>query len=125
MNPSAAAPAPCVHHRWSRIEKEQLNPRFARQVIHAGRMTVARVYLVKGCEIPEHSHDNEQVSVIDQGRLLFRIQGSEYVVAAGEALQIAPNVPHSAVALEDTVGTDLFTPVREDWRRGDDAYLRR
>jgi hypothetical protein len=28
-------------------------------------------------------------------------------------------------ALEDTVALDIFTPAREDWIRGDDAYLRR
>jgi hypothetical protein len=28
-------------------------------------------------------------------------------------------------ALEDTVAVDVFSPVREDWIRGDDAYLRR
>ena len=43
----------------------------------------------------------------------------------GEVLRIPPNVPHSAEALEDCVGVDLFSPVREDWRSGDDAYLRR
>jgi hypothetical protein len=29
------------------------------------------------------------------------------------------------VALEDTVVVDIFTPRREDWIRGDDAYLRK
>jgi hypothetical protein len=33
-------------------------------------------------------------------------------------------VPHSAVALEDTVAVDVFSPLRQDWIRGDDAYLR-
>jgi hypothetical protein len=28
-------------------------------------------------------------------------------------------------ALEDTVALDIFTPAREDWISGDDAYLRR
>jgi hypothetical protein len=28
-------------------------------------------------------------------------------------------------ALEDSLATDLFTPAREDWIRGDDAYLRK
>jgi hypothetical protein len=28
-------------------------------------------------------------------------------------------------ALEDTIVIDVFAPVREDWVRGDDAYLRR
>jgi len=27
-------------------------------------------------------------------------------------------------ALEDSLAVDVFSPVREDWIRGDDAYLR-
>jgi len=27
-------------------------------------------------------------------------------------------------ALEDSLAVDLFSPPREDWIRGDDAYLR-
>jgi hypothetical protein len=34
------------------------------------------------------------------------------------------SVLHDAEALEDSVVLDVFCPVREDWRRGDDAYLR-
>jgi quercetin dioxygenase-like cupin family protein len=47
------------------------------------------------------------------------------IVKAGETLRIPPNVPHSAEALEDSVATDLFSPPRQDWINGDDAYLRR
>jgi quercetin dioxygenase-like cupin family protein len=39
-------------------------------------------------------------------------------------LCIPPNVPHSVESLEDCVAVDIFSPVREDWVRGDDAYLR-
>ena len=46
------------------------------------------------------------------------------VVRAGESLCIPPNVPHSVESLEDSVAVDIFSPVREDWVRGDDAYLR-
>ena len=46
-------------------------------------------------------------------------------IAAGDSLQIPSNAPHSVEALEDSVAVDLFSPVREDWIRGDDAYLRR
>ncbi len=41
------------------------------------------------------------------------------------ALRIPPDVPHSVEALEDSVAVDLFSPRREDWIRGDDAYLRK
>ena len=40
-------------------------------------------------------------------------------------LVIPPHMPHKVEALEDTDVTDIFSPVREDWLRGDDAYLRR
>ena len=43
---------------------------------------------------------------------------------AGEVLLIPSNVPHMAVALEDTLDVDVFSPPREDWLAGTDAYLR-
>ena len=110
---------------WSGIPKEQLNPLFARQVIHSDTMTVAKVYLKKGCIVPEHSHMNEQVCMLDQGALRFLLDGEEVVLHPGNSLQIPSGVPHSVEALEDSVATDLFSPPREDWIRGDDAYLRR
>jgi quercetin dioxygenase-like cupin family protein len=112
-------------YEWNQVKKEQLNPSFARQVIHGETMTVARVYLKKGCVVPEHSHPNEQISMLEQGSLRFVIAGEEILVKAGEVLRIPPHVPHSAEALEDAVAVDLFSPVREDWIRGDDAYLRK
>jgi quercetin dioxygenase-like cupin family protein len=112
-------------YEWNRVEKEQLSPTFARQVIHADNMTVARVYLRKGCSVPEHSHHNEQISMMEQGSLKFMIAGQEIVLKAGQVMRIPSNLPHSAEALEDCVATDLFSPPREDWIRGDDAYLRK
>jgi quercetin dioxygenase-like cupin family protein len=61
---------------------------------------------------------------MSEGRLRFMIDGNEVVLKPGEVLRIPPHVPHSAEALDDCVATDLFSPSREDWRRGDDAYLR-
>jgi quercetin dioxygenase-like cupin family protein len=110
---------------WDRIEKEQLSPSFARQVIHGETITVARVYLRKGCAVPEHSHHNEQISIMELGSLRFVVAGVEKIVKAGEVLRIPPHVSHSAEALEDSVAMDLFSPIREDWIRGDDAYLRK
>jgi quercetin dioxygenase-like cupin family protein len=50
---------------------------------------------------------------------------ARFVLKAGDVLVIPPNLPHRVVALEDSTATDLFTPPREDWIRGDDAYLRK
>ena len=112
-------------YEWNQIQREQLNPRAARQVIHGDTMTVARLYLSEGCSVPEHSHENEQISMIEKGSLRFVIAGREQIVKAGEVLRIPPHVPHSAEALEESIAVDLFSPPREDWKRGDDAYLRK
>ena len=45
------------------------------------------------------------------------------MVRAGEVLVIPSDVPHEAVALEDTLDVDVFSPPREDWLKGTDAYL--
>ena len=111
-------------YKWDRVEKEQMSRTFARQVIHGDSITVARVYLSKGCFVPEHSHHNEQISMMEEGRLKFVIGGVEKVLAAGEVVRIPPHVPHSAEALDDCVAVDIFSPPREDWKSGDDAYLR-
>src|SRR3974377_454603 len=111
-------------YRWSEVEKEQLNPLLVRQMIHGDKMTVAHLWLAKGSVVPEDRHHNEQISMIEEGRLRFVVDGVEQVVGPGEVLRIPPNVPHSAVALEDCVATDIFSPPREDWRTGNDAYLR-
>jgi quercetin dioxygenase-like cupin family protein len=91
---------------------------------------LARIFLKKGAVVPRHSHRNEQVTYVLEGALRFRLweqgesAGLEVVVHAGEVLCIPPDVPHEAFALEDTVDLDVFTPPRQDWLDGSDAYLR-
>ena len=109
---------------WNGVETEQMNATLRRQAIHGEAMTVARLQLSKGCKVPEHSHHNEQISMLEKGKLRFVINGQEVLVGAGETLHIPANVPHSAEALEDSIAIDLFSPPRDDWQRGDDAYLR-
>jgi unsaturated pyranuronate lyase len=109
---------------WKSVELEDLNPLLQRQFIVGESVMVARVLLKKGCVVPLHSHHNEQVTYILEGALKFTLNGEEVVVRAGEVLCIPPNVPHDAVALEDTVDLDIFTPPREDWIGKTDAYLR-
>ncbi|HZR91293.1 MAG TPA: cupin domain-containing protein [Gaiellaceae bacterium] len=110
--------------RWEEEPIEWLSPTIGRQTIHTGSMTLARLTLRKGALVPRHEHENEQIATVLAGRLRFAVGDEELVVAAGESVPLAPNVPHEVEALEDSVVLDVFSPVREDWRRGDDAYLR-
>jgi quercetin dioxygenase-like cupin family protein len=59
-----------------------------------------------------------------EGALEFELEGRTVVVRKGEVLHIPSNVPHRAVALEDTLDLDIFSPIRVDWLTGQDHYLR-
>lgn len=110
---------------WNRLEQEQMNSRIARKVVHTANMTIARLELQKYATVAQHSHVNEQVTMVERGSLKFFIEGREQIVRAGEVLTIPPDAPHGVEALEDSVVLDVFSPPREDWIRGDDAYLRK
>ena len=115
-------------YRWDDMPKEELNERFARRLITGDRMMLAHVYLKKGFVVPRHQHENEQITYILEGALHFWLgeKGErEVTVRAGEVLVIPSNLPHRALALEDTVDVDIFNPPRQDWLDGSDAYLRR
>ena len=116
-----------THYRWEDIAKEELKPDLHRRLIPAERMTIGHVYLDKGCVVPLHSHENEQLTYILEGTLRFwhGDDDAEVVdVHEGEVLHIPAHVPHRAEALEDTLDVDVFSPPRADWFDGSDAYLR-
>lgn len=109
---------------WSAVPAEALNPKMERQAIHTERMTIARLKIAKGGIVPEHSHENEQVTQVESGLLLFRLPGEEITLGAGGVLILPSRLPHSVEALEETLAIDTFVPRRQDWIDGDDAYLR-
>jgi quercetin dioxygenase-like cupin family protein len=110
---------------WKAVEVEQLSDKLTRQMISGENATLSQLVLKKGATVPRHSHVNEQYSWILSGALKFVFDDREILVGEGEVLLIPANVPHSAVALEDTVDVDIFAPRRDDWIRKDDSYLRK
>lgn len=114
-------------YRWDDIPKERLTDLLERRLITGERIMVAHVYLKKGCVVPRHFHENEQVSYVLEGVLRFWIgerEEEERLVRAGEVVHLPSNLPHKAEALEDSLSVDIFSPPRRDWLDGTDGYLR-
>ena len=127
-SPTTAATGGVQHIRWNDLRAEPLKGGISRKLISAERMMIAHVYFKKGDDVPQHSHDNEQLTYILEGALHFWFgpTGSqEITVRAGEVVVIPSNVLHRALALEDTLDVDVFSPPRQDWLAGTDAYLRK
>ena len=114
--------------RWEDMPKERVTDVISRRLVTGDRMMLAHVYLDKGALVPQHSHENEQLTYILEGALHFWIgadKSEEVIVRAGEVLYIPSNVPHEARALEDTLDVDVFSPPRQDWLNGTDSYFHR
>jgi len=110
--------------RWDDIPEEPLNPLLSRKLITGDRIMMSHVILKKGSVVPAHKHENEQITYILRGMLKFEVNGKDIVLREGDVLHIPSNVVHSAVALEDTLDLDVFSPPRQDWLDGTDHYLR-
>lgn len=111
--------------KWETVPLEKMSDVISRKVFTGEKAMVAQVFLKKDAVVPLHEHESEQITYILKGALKFELQGSEVVVREGEILHIPSNIPHRAVALEDTLDLDVFSPIRTDWLEKDDAYLRR
>ena len=114
--------------RWNDLPAEPMKGSITRRLITGERMMIAHVYLKKGDDVPQHAHENEQITYILEGALHFWLgeKGErELTVRAGEVLVIPSYLPHRALAMEDTLDVDVFNPPRQDWLDGSDAYLRR
>jgi unsaturated pyranuronate lyase len=114
-------------HRWSEIPAEPMKGSITRKLVTGERMMIAHVHLMKGDDVPRHSHENEQLTYILTGALQLWFGANDetnVTVRAGEVIVIPSHLPHRALALEDTLDVDVFSPPRQDWLNGTDAYLR-
>ncbi len=112
-------------YRWDDVADEQVTPMLSRRIVAGEREMVAQISMKKGCYVPLHSHESEQISYVMKGALRFQIGGEEITVRANEILHIPSGVPHEATALEDTFEVDVFSPIRHDWLNHTDDYFHR
>lgn len=110
--------------RWDDEPIERLSDGIGRRMLNGEALTLAQITLAAGAVVPEHEHANEQIATVLSGRLRFTVGGEEREVGPGESVLIAGGVPHRVEVLENAVVPDVFAPRRDDWIRGDDAYLR-
>lgn len=112
------------HIRWDDISYEYLNEKFRRKLAWDGKLMIGLTEVEKGYVVPPHAHESEQTTVVFSGKWRFHLENKTIDVGPGEMIFIAGNVEHSAEAVETLVAYDIFTPLREDWIKGEDAYLR-
>jgi quercetin dioxygenase-like cupin family protein len=109
------APASVRLHRWDEIALEKVTEMLSRKIVAGDREMIVQSYVKRGCLVPMHAHDSEQMTYVLHGALKFLIGVEEITVREGEVLHIPAGVQHQAEALEDTFELDVFSPLRRDW----------
>jgi len=90
------------------------------RTVHGDRMTLTVIELEPGTDVPEHRHENEQMGILLDGSLTFRIGGETKTFGRGGTWTIVAQVPHSVTAgPEGAVLVEVFSPVRDDWQARD------
>jgi quercetin dioxygenase-like cupin family protein len=66
---------------------------------------------------PMHSHSNEQIAFVIQGKGEFTVNGKKVLVEKGSAYIIKPGEPHGLKTLgnEKYIDIDVFYPPRKDF----------
>ena len=86
------------------------------RLVDGERLTLAVVELDPGAVAAEHAHENEQLGIVLQGSMSFRVGDEKRELGPGETWTIPANTPHEAIAgPEGAVVIDVFAPPRADW----------
>lgn len=103
-------------HRWTDLDADRPMAALQRQRIIGENVMLSLVRLDKGCDVPVHAHQNEQLACVLEGRVTFRLGDDgddEVTIGAGEVIHLPPNVPHGCIALESTLILDVFSPTSQ------------
>jgi unsaturated pyranuronate lyase len=101
---------------WDRIPVQRIADGIDRQMIVGEKLMICRLTLRPHVDTPVHSHEHEQMTIVERGRVRFTIGDDIRIAVPGDVLHFPPNVAHGATMLdEEVVLVDIFTPIREDF----------
>ena len=100
----------------SELPARQIWESVAVRTVDGERLTLGVVELDPNAAVPEHRHDHEQLGMVLQGSLEFRVGDEKRELGPGGTWRIPSNVSHEVkVGPEGAVVIDVFAPVRRDW----------
>ena len=100
----------------TKLEKREVIPGFTGVFAHSVSMTLACWTIEEGAVLPAHSHPNEQITYVVEGRLELTLDGETRVLDPSTVAVVPAGSVHSGRALTRVRAVDAFHPVRDDYR---------
>jgi len=106
-----------IFQHFSDIETKEIAPGFFSKLIHTDNNTINFIEVKAGCSVPHHQHIHQQCSFAIEGKFELTVNGIPQIIEPGLFAVIPSNAWHSGIAITDCKLIDIFSPVREDYRR--------
>src|SRR6266581_7130175 len=119
---------PNLHRRILAMKREnptiEICPEITRRTVaHGDTMYQMLATLAAGSRMPAHSHEQEQIVHILEGKMRLIVEGVPHDVSTGDSFYLASNVPHGVETLSSTRVLDTFCPPRADYLAMDQKVL--
>lgn len=98
------------------IEQKEIIKGFKGRFVHMESFTIAFWEVEEGAEIPLHSHIHEQTTQVIEGKFEMTVDNITKVYEPGMIVTIPSFVEHGGKAITNCKLTDVFCPVREEYK---------
>lgn len=103
-----------------RIPWENLGDGIQRQLYgYDNTIMMVKVKFEKNAVGQLHQHFHSQVTFVESGVFEMTINNEKKIIKGGDGYYVPPNILHGVICLEPGMLVDVFSPMREDFLRGD------
>ena len=100
----------------SDIEPREIINGYHGRFVHMRSFTLGFWEVEAGASIPIHSHEHEQTTQVIEGEFEMTVGNVTQIYKPGMLVKIPSNVPHGGKAITNCKLSDVFCPVREDYK---------
>lgn len=106
-----------VFFHQERLRASEALPGIRRSAIWMDRVMMTFFQFEPESVVPEHAHENEQITLVTAGEMEFTLDGETRRLYTGDGVCVPAGVPHSARILDQaTSAIDAWAPPREEYR---------
>lgn len=102
--------------KLTEIPSKEILPGYHGKLIHGKNMSLVFWDVEEGAVVPQHSHMNEQIMQVLEGKFEFTVAGVTKVYAVNDLVVIPEHTPHGGRAITACKLMDVFSPVREEYK---------
>jgi len=99
------------------LQATEMLPGMDRRAVWLEKVMITFFTFQPHAVVPEHAHENEQITVVTRGALEFTLGEETRILRPGDGVLIPAQIPHRALVLEElTEAYDAWGPPREDYK---------